>query len=289
LALDLCTRIPMPPNAPIVILSDCQTAINEIFEQHEYAHDRWKTTTTCFKLLTTLEEKGHSVTIDWVPGHASLELNEQADRLAKSCLTSNAGRTSPDISAPAITQSAVKYFLRVRFTQMWQGWWDNPSSKGRAYHLRHPHVTIKPDPKLEQVCIPRLRRCITRLRLGSNICNTWLHKLRPPKHPTGLCSCGLVDTRLHQLLDCPRHRQLRLHALSRLQSLHPELTLEHCLAYLKFPEQWQSTLISTLAEFLMSSKLDEVIIPALSSFGIQAPRQGPQRTLFHYFTQSTNP
>jgi hypothetical protein len=80
------------------------------------------------------------IKIHWTPGHANVNGNEIADRLAKEA--AKEAKQNQSDSHNTITKQDVKKAARDHITEKWQSRW-NFSNRGRFYHNFHHQVKTK--------------------------------------------------------------------------------------------------------------------------------------------------
>jgi hypothetical protein len=83
--------------------------------------------------MKRIQKNGIEIKIHWTPGHANVNGNEIADRLAKEALQNQSDTHN------TITKQDVKKAARDHITEKWQNRW-NFSNIGRFYHNFHPSV-----------------------------------------------------------------------------------------------------------------------------------------------------
>ena len=168
----------------IVILTDsasCLLAIESGTSKHPWIQEIEKIS------------QNKSVRFCWVPGHAGISGNTEADRLA------NEARSQPviDVALPGEDAlRAVKAALRHR----WEYQWYNT----RDAKLRE----VKPDTHRWKDCDNAAdQRVLTRLRIGhTRLTHSFLLEKKPP---TNCECCGtIVDVR-HLLLQCRKYEKER--------------------------------------------------------------------------------
>ena len=157
--------------------------------------------------LLHLATAGVPTHLQWVPGHAGLEGNEQVDGLAK------AGCQEDQTASPLDAAAAKTYASRWSLARWHEGHREaaaaNTTSTSLAWHTEATAGNLPPPlPK----SMPRQhQRIIHQLRAGkSPIVAAYLHNIG--RIPSPLCpSCQLEpETVRHLLLECPAHALPRL-------------------------------------------------------------------------------
>ena len=194
----------------IIIFSDSQSAIQAV--------DNWQDGTakgieniiqTCDNIMTLY---GVDITIQWIPGHSDIRLNDKADGLAKqgSHMQQEHVKTTYD-TAKQIAQQNSK--------EVWYNNWME-DEKGRRLYRHLP----TPNPKDPINFLERRDQCnIFRLRTGHVMLNGHRNRIDPLVPP--MCRhCGdAQETVEHHLFHCVRLRTIR-------ENLLPSSpTLENCL------------------------------------------------------------
>jgi len=140
-------------------------------------------------LLNAIVDGGKSIALQWVPGHADIEGNEAADRIAN-----QAAATCDQSTAPVDLSSARTAIRR----------WSSGLAKARAH--RHPHLQRTPGhddlDRWGQVTVSQLRTGY------SPLVRATLHRIGLATDP--LCrECGEEDTVEHLLVSCPIYTEAR--------------------------------------------------------------------------------
>ena len=180
------------------IFSDSQTAVG-ILTLNWKSEGYRQTIYEIKRKLTTLQNNGIEINLEWTPGHASIEGNETADKLAK-----EAAKEASDIDDISfITKQDIKKASRDSVMEKWQKRWEN-SERGRQYFKFHKDVkfkTRKDEPSKKHFSI------FTGLRSGFIPLNKYKFQLNQSDSPN--CDCGEEETVEHYLLHCGKYDTTR--------------------------------------------------------------------------------
>ena len=198
-----------PPN-DIVIFSDSQSAIQAVENwQDGTAKGIENILKTCDKIMTLY---GVKITIQWIPGHSDIKMNDKADGLAKK----GSHMQQDNVQT---TYDTAKQIANQNTQEVWYNNWME-DDKGRQLYQHLP----KPNPKDPINNLDRKDQCnIFRLRTGHIMLNGHRNRIDPLVPP--MCRhCGNhTETVEHHLFHCVNLRNLRKNLLPS----NP--TLENCL------------------------------------------------------------
>ena len=155
---------------------------------------------------------GIDITIQWVPGHTDIRLNEEADKLAKT------GSHMPQENTET-TYETAKQMAKQNSKETWYNSWET-EERGRSLHKHLP--TPNPEDPINKLC--RKDQCnIFRLRTGHTILNEHRNRIDPQVPPMCRHCNSPRETVEHHLLHCRKLTELR----KTLLPANP--TIETCL------------------------------------------------------------
>lgn len=154
--------------------------------------------------ISTFRDRRIKLRLHWIPGHAGIEGNELADRLAKQAVTSEKQHRFGRLV------STSKRTARRKIQEEWQEEWKT-SPKGQ--HLKRIDDSL-PARRAFRI-YGQLTRHRTYLMIQMRTGHSWLapHSRRFKFTDDDRCVCGAIETVVHVLVDCPRlweaRRELR--------------------------------------------------------------------------------
>ena len=150
--------------------------------------ERWK----------ALSIAGVFIDLMWTPGHAGIDGNDIADKLAKEA--AEKAQVNPP-STVEITLADVIAANKLRSNNIWQTRWElSPSDTGRELFKYKPDIASN---CLIDVPSKRQYKIITQLRTGYSKLHSYQAKIN--KNLSPLCACGDVETVQHYLFNCPNY------------------------------------------------------------------------------------
>ena len=181
----------------------------------------------------------------WTHGHADIQGNEVADRLAKEAAKE---AQDLDLNASVLTNQDIKNAARDIIMDKWQDKW-NISNTGREYLQYRPQILPKP-----RFYFPDHRGFILllQLRTGYSQLNDYKQKLGQVE--SNRCECGEVENTEHFLLECQLYEDQRLQLLYTLQSQAGTTNLD-ILELLSYGDKedlkgWRDTVITSLCSYI---------------------------------------
>ena len=109
----------------LLILTDCKSAIDILTGQNEIRKNL-KELQRLWKVIGKAGQLGIKCKLIWIPGHADIELNEEADRLAKDGSRMEVGCQQENVQRSVI-ERWIKEKTKDRWNRAWKmsetGWW----------------------------------------------------------------------------------------------------------------------------------------------------------------------
>ncbi|XP_040074364.1 uncharacterized protein LOC115317118 [Ixodes scapularis] len=141
---------------------------------------------------------GHTIHLQWVPGHSGVSGNTQADQLATDAYTSNTVQLTP------FPKSDAKRYIRCLRNRMSPDTWLKSISEQNLLLLIDPDLRC---PVHNYLSRP-IETLIHRLRLNVAYTGRFLCRIQQVETPS--CTCGHpVEDVEHIIMDCPRYDQWR--------------------------------------------------------------------------------
>lgn len=148
-------------------------------------------------------KQGKSLQLVWVPGHAGVQENEDADQEANAGREMNQRR---DSTPPPVDLSSARVAIRGACRRRWAGSYHTsvpPDHFHRKFSQGRPPKMDKSWSRREQVVLHQLR--VNRCPLLRDTLRRWR---RPGED--GLCEdCNEAEDSTHYLLDCARYQPAR--------------------------------------------------------------------------------
>ena len=111
------------------VLTDCKSAIDILVGQRE-VRKNIKELQRLWNVINKLEELKVELDIIWIPGHADIELNDEADRLAKLGSKLQSGECQEIVS-----KSVLDRWIQEKTTERWNRAWKNSETGGWTKEL----------------------------------------------------------------------------------------------------------------------------------------------------------
>ena len=194
----------------IVLFSDSLSAIQAIENsQGNAAEGIEDIILTCHRIMSLHRI---NITIQWIPGHSDIFMNDKADGLAKM------GSHMPQENTKT-TYATAKQIAKQNTSETWHNNW-TIDDKGRRLYQHQP----KPNPKDPINQLNRRDQCnIFRLRTGHVNLNFHRNRIDPLFAPMCRHCMYPYETVEHHLLHCDRLVELRKNLLP------PNPSIENCL------------------------------------------------------------
>ena len=178
-----------------IFFSDSSSAIKKLNKNLLAAStDYWSLKTK--ELLFSVSSHGHDYRLAWIPGHAGIPGNVEADTLA------NVGRI---LNIPKTTKldncdiyNKIKNGYVSKFKENWKA---IVKGKNLQYHKVQNNY---PSGKWFLKCSFKNRRHITTIiRMRTGHCLTRLHLFKVKLRNDPLCECGMIEDLNHIFFECP--------------------------------------------------------------------------------------
>ena len=227
-----------------LILSDSQSSVGLLTLGWEPTQHK-STSKDILTELKQIQSKGIEVDIRWTPGHAEIQGNEEADRLAKEASKEAESMTEEDRT---VSQAEFRQAAKAHSLTAWQKQWD-VLEKGRFLYGLKPKVSKKtvfdfPDKKSYNL--------IAQLRKGYARLNDFLFKIWVSQ--TRNCSCGEIESIEHYLLNCEKcfNERERMRSILFQQTGITEMTTEILLGNndTDLKKEHDLTILSALGDFI---------------------------------------
>ena len=202
------------------ITSDSQAALGQL-RQARWGRSR-ATVMGVYRLVRTLQARGHDIRFLWAPGHAGIAGNERADALARTAASSPSLRLEAWGVSRAMLEGALRRWFQERAVQQ------EHTLAGEVLDTMEDSI-IRSDLRWLQDMPSRFMAArVGQFLSGHFPTAKYLHRFG--HLPTPLCDCcGVVDTRGHLLLECRRwaftrqhlHQWLEVEGPQRSAGVHP--------------------------------------------------------------------
>ena len=195
----------------IVIFSDSQEATHNLTINSRSVNKQQTNITTRIKQKIDKTDQ-ISISLEWIPGHASIQFHDLIDLKTKEAL----GRNNIEIpsSLHEILTRIDNYSI-----QRWQHYYIN-TDKAKWYKNIEPTTTTKPKIVIRN---RNDQKTISRLKLGRCLLNYYQHQ--NGLHRNGLCEyCGVSETIEHHIMVCNKYNYItKLQDNLRKAQLQPTL------------------------------------------------------------------
>ena len=189
------------------ILNDCKSALQIVCKQRE-AENREDMFKQIWEIADKISKMNVKLKFCWVPGHAGIEFNEEADRAAKS------GARLPDNEEKVlITYSSIKKMINDLMMKEWKDRWKRVDTGGETkVFLKEVGV---------QLIFPKVRSTgmsYVRCLLNNTSLNDTLKKFKLVDSAT--CDCNRSrETVEHVILNCSLYENERQILISEMAEI----------------------------------------------------------------------
>ena len=164
LALDIADEL-AGANVNTVICSDSQASLqalqNDDFSNPIVLNIRER--------IFHMTERGHNITLFWIPGHVNIEGNEKVDKLAKNSLNFDFGTPEDNFCKLPYTdlKTLVKPFIKAK----WQSLWNQQEDKDNKLFEIQSEIGLWPNSSRRS---RREEIILSRLRIGHTLTHSYL-------------------------------------------------------------------------------------------------------------------
>ena len=182
----------------VLVATDSKASLQAL--KHPQPSDNISLLTCIFSLAQNLQELGTSITLLWIPGHATIRGNERADRAAREA----SSRPNIDVNVPP-SLAQVKSLTRQNMRETALQWHADEVARGSQSATWYREAT-----SLRPLAVPastnsRIRADLHRLRLGYPCHEEIKRQLHSCQH----CEEESGTPLLHYLLECPATAGIR--------------------------------------------------------------------------------
>lgn len=231
-------------NNKTAIFSDSLSALTSLKTNH--SQSRPDILTEIIILYNQCLKNNLEVTLVWCPAHVGLSGNERADRAAKEGLNHEEVDT-----VMGLAPTEIYSIIRKRVMQRWKDSIAAGPPLGPAYNTQGPSLR-------RPVCYSknsRLDKCITRLRLGTNLLPGSVGQYIKKLDPT-CARCGVKNDTEHFLMHCSVHRGPR----DKLQSEMVKVGLPFTIINVLEPSKATRTSVyKALAAYIVDCEMTDKI------------------------------
>jgi len=172
----------------IRILTDSKSALERLKSGPSAQTDR--TSDNIWRNLSRLRESGSSITMQWIPGHADIPGNEEADRLASlgGQLPQEGAHIDLATATNCISRSLNADWISNIDRTTWH--WQTTNNK--------PLTSVQDLDRKDSITLHQLRTG------KSSICQAFLNRINPERYPSDTCQAcdDAPETPRHLLLEC---------------------------------------------------------------------------------------
>ena len=191
----------------VYVLTDCKSAVDILVGQKEVRKNLAELQ-RLWEIIRKMEECNIEVDLIWIPGHADIELNEEADRLAKI-----GSRMECEERQETVTKSVTDRWIKEKISERWNRAWKNSETGAWTRELIN-----KVGKKLK---FPRDRSTgMSYVRLLVNNTATKENMFRFKLAEDRECECGEgIESTQHVLMECKMVQEERKVLIGELGKL----------------------------------------------------------------------
>ena len=183
------------------IFTDCKSAIDIVCKQKNVSK-YWDEFAAMWKYMKKLEDAQIELKVVWVPGHAGIQMNDEADSAAKAG-TEIAEENTQEGEVDQITSNAVIHWIKNKIKTEWERMWGRSETGEWTRSLGLGVAEKRKIPRKRDLGISYVRAVINNTALADNM---YRYKLVDDAN----CQCGKGrETVEHVLLECELEEEAR--------------------------------------------------------------------------------
>ena len=180
------------------ILTDCKSAVDIVCKQNNVSK-YWNEFLRMWEMMDKLQEGDVKLVIVWVPGHADISYNDEADKAAKLGTERNVSIEGDE----EVTSSAVIYWIKEKIKKEWKRMWERSETGEWTKDLGFKAAEKRKFPGQRDLDVSYVRAVINNTGLSDN-----MFKFNLAEDCN--CSCGKDrETLEHVLLECELEDEAR--------------------------------------------------------------------------------
>lgn len=199
-AFPFAANLPYP--AHVYFFADNTAAVSQVFTRRPAAGQTYSIGFARSAEDFLLQDSGHKVSVEWVPGHEDVSGQEVSDELAK-------GGTTRAPSLPfSLTITRAKRDVKQRLRERLRARWLEQQRRGPYAPANRFPPSLQPTPHL-RAYDKRILSALTQCRSGHAFTGEYYRAINKPERGLG-CPCGeAIQTRDHVIRDCPEYEMYR--------------------------------------------------------------------------------